>query len=544
MTLTDTDAGPTVSAADASTSEGTASNPVNASIADGIAVGTIVDDDTDSVTLSFRAMDTSVNEGAGTVAISVKLESDSPLTTAVTVDFQTAIATQAVGQAAAGQDYAQTSGTLTFAPGVTQMTITVPVTSDDIDELNEEFEVRLSNPGGAILKSPSVHIVRIIDDEPTAAFVTSTSSGSEGSTPRIAVTLVATSVLTSPMSVTFSTNAIAGSAIPGSDYVEATGTLTFPQGSENGAVQYAEVSLLRDRIFEAHETFGVILRSAAGIALALHNVTIANDPTVPGDLEGDGQVDLIWQNRLTGALGAWFMDGTVHRHNASLTPDQVGDNNWHIVGRGDVNQDGWTDLYWQHQTTGALYVWTMNGTTLASSDPLTPSSVVDLNWKVRTVADMDRDGHPDLVWQHIGDGSLAVWFMNGRQLRPGGGELLAPGQVADLKWRIAAAGDVNRDGFPDLFWHHEQTGQLAVWLMRGRVLSSGLSLSPDRVSDINWQLRGADDLDGNGYPDLIWQNTSTLQLSAWLLVQQTLIDGRLIVGPTVPDASWWIVGPK
>jgi Ca2+-binding RTX toxin-like protein len=58
----------------------------------------------------------------------------------VTVDFDTVD-----GSALAGEDYTANSGQLTFAPGETQKTITVPVSSDGIEEGDEFFLVNLSN---------------------------------------------------------------------------------------------------------------------------------------------------------------------------------------------------------------------------------------------------------------------------------------------------------------------------------------------------------------------------------------------------------------
>jgi hypothetical protein len=199
-------------------------------------------------------------------------------------------------------------------------------------------------------------------------------------------------------------------------------------------------------------------------------------------------------------------------------------------------------LYWQHQTTGALAIWYMVETIRVGTDSLVPGSVPDTAWKVRAVTDLDVDGHPDLIWQHVGNGQVAVWFMTGQRVRSG--ELLVPGQVSDLGWKIVGAGDVDRNGTPELFWHHSMTGHIAVWFMSGRVATSGHAISPDHVSDTAWQLRGVGDLDGNGSPDLIWQNTTTFQVAAWLLSGLRLIDGRLITGPTLPNADWYVVSPK
>lgn len=269
---------------------------------------------------------------------------------------------------------------------------------------------------------------------------------------------------------------------------------------------------------------------------------VATTTYFPGDIDRDGRTDLVLQNRLDGRLTAWLMAGTARTGNTPLSPDQVFDPAWHVVGSADANADGHMDLYWQHQTTGALSIWYMYETTLVSGRSLSPASVPDTAWKVRTVTDLDLNGSPDLIWQHITSGLVAVWFMTGDQLRSG--ELLAPDRVADLDWKIVGAGDVNRDGYVDLVWHHTVTGQVAVWFMQGRVMRSGELIRPAGVSDTAWRVMGTGDLDGNGSPDLIWQNGATLQVGIWLMNGLDRIDGRLVTGAVLPNADWYVVTPK
>ena len=64
----------------------------------------------------------------------------------VTVDFATA-----GGTATAGIDYVATSGTVTFAPGETSKSITVPVIGDMLLEDLETFVVSLTNASGATI---------------------------------------------------------------------------------------------------------------------------------------------------------------------------------------------------------------------------------------------------------------------------------------------------------------------------------------------------------------------------------------------------------
>jgi len=117
---------------------------------------------------------------------------------------------------------------------------------------------------------------------------------------------------------------------------------------------------------------------------------------------------------------------------APLGPGVVSDLNWKIVGSGDFNRDGWPDLVWQHQTDGRIAVWKMNGATLLDGAPISPGQLPDLNWKIRAVGDMNGDDMPDLIWQHRVDGRVAVWLMNGTTMT----SAVVIAQLADTNWEI------------------------------------------------------------------------------------------------------------
>ena len=93
--------------------------------------------------------DAEVQEAANaTLAFAVTL-SRAPSGT-VTVDYATSD-----GTATAGSDYTATSGTLTFAAGETEKTVSVPVLDDAHDEGSETLTLTLSNPSGAYLADGS-----------------------------------------------------------------------------------------------------------------------------------------------------------------------------------------------------------------------------------------------------------------------------------------------------------------------------------------------------------------------------------------------------
>ena len=129
----------------------------------------------------------------------------------------------------------------------------------------------------------------------------------------------------------------------------------------------------------------------------------------------------------------------------------------------DFNQDGASDLLWQNESNGLLSAWRMSGVNLLAGVWLSPNQVTDPRWRIVGTADFNADGRTDLLWQHD-HGYVAFWFMDGeRQIA---GDLLTLSPISDPGWRIVATGDVDGDGMPDILWQHTD-GRVAVWYMDG-----------------------------------------------------------------------------
>jgi CSLREA domain-containing protein len=110
--------------------------------------------------LQFSASTYSVNEGAGTATITVTRTGG----TGGTVSVQAATTG---GSATPGSDYGLTVATLTFAPGQSTATFTVPIVDDNTYDPGETIGLTLSNPsGGATLGSPSTATVTIVENDP------------------------------------------------------------------------------------------------------------------------------------------------------------------------------------------------------------------------------------------------------------------------------------------------------------------------------------------------------------------------------------------
>ena len=94
---------------------------------------------------AIRVADAEATEGDDTeMVFRVTLESASSGT--VTVNYATAD-----GTATAGEDYTANSGTLTFAPGETEKTVSVAIIDDTVEDSGETFTLVLSDPLGGSL---------------------------------------------------------------------------------------------------------------------------------------------------------------------------------------------------------------------------------------------------------------------------------------------------------------------------------------------------------------------------------------------------------
>jgi len=236
-------------------------------------------------------------------------------------------------------------------------------------------------------------------------------------------------------------------------------------------------------------------------------------PALCRDFNCDGAPDLIWQHQATGQLASWLMQGTTHVSTGVFSPSGVADLRWQVVGVADFDGDGQTDLLWRHAATGQLAVWLLQGTSLLSTRVPNPGSV-DISWKIEGVADFDGDGRPDLLWRSTTTGQLVVWYMLGTNLR---NAVVLNRALPDSTWAVAGLADFDGDARPDILWQNRASGAMAVWYVQGANVPSDATLSPGVVADVAWRIAGVADFNGDGRPDLMWQNMTTGYLGIWFM---------------------------
>jgi chitinase len=181
--------------------------------------------------------------------------------TPVTVEWET----MAFPGQADLDDVVASSGTVTFAPGQTQASVTVEVRGDRLDELDEYAVLRFHDPVGARLGGLfGLGLVQILDDDPPPRAIPLLGIGHEGDGPgaqlRIPVLLSAPSGRT----VTVGWRTEDGTARAPGDYAAASGTVTFAPGET-----WAEIviDLAADQRREPPELLLVRLDGATGAGL-------------------------------------------------------------------------------------------------------------------------------------------------------------------------------------------------------------------------------------------------------------------------------------
>lgn len=241
------------------------SNSMNAPILDGEGLVTIANDDP----LPHLSIgDLTVSEAAGSAQFTVTLSA--PSGQPLSVDFSTA-----GGTATAGTDFVNASGTLTFAAGDTTRTITVSISSDVLDEADEGFTVDLSNPMNASI-SDGQGTALILDDDATPTLSVNDVQVVEGNAGTSNATFTVSLSAVSGQTVTVSYATVGGTATAGTDYLSASGTLTFTSGVLSQTVQ---VTINADATPEQNETFLFTLSAPVNATLLspAGTGTIVND---------------------------------------------------------------------------------------------------------------------------------------------------------------------------------------------------------------------------------------------------------------------------
>jgi hypothetical protein len=204
-----------------------------------------------------------------------------------------------------------------------------------------------------------------------------------------------------------------------------------------------------------------------------------------GDFDRNGTSDLLFQSTDSyGYLVYWYMGGTALSQWSFLNPTTAG-GTWRAKAVADFNKDGKPDILFE-DGNGYLGLWYMNGTNLSTSTLLTPNYVSDPHWQVVGTGDFDNDGNTDILFEYVqpgngNNGLLALWYMTGSVLRSS--VYLNPLWAGDPNWLVVSTADFSGDCNVDVMFQYRNTtnntwgGNLLEWNLTNNVMQQANSIT-------------------------------------------------------------------
>ncbi len=270
------------------------SGAVNATIADGLGVGTIRDNGTggggtDNDTPTASVTNATVTEGTNPHAVfTISLSNTAATPTVFGLALTAGTATGGGTDFGAGLEVSTDGGanwsagsSATIAAGSLSVLVRTPINNDALDENAETFTLTVTRTAGTTTNASVVATATINDDDaPPAMSINDVAVNEAAGTATFTVTLSAPSGL--PVSVNYATSS--GTATSGADFMGASGTLNFAAGVIS---QTITVTILNDATFENSEAFNMTLSAPT-------NATIADGfgvGTITDDGSGSGGSD-------------------------------------------------------------------------------------------------------------------------------------------------------------------------------------------------------------------------------------------------------------
>jgi Calx-beta domain/FG-GAP-like repeat len=272
------------------------SNPTSANLGFDSALARIVDDEPYASIYNAEV----VEGNSGTKALTFDVTLTTAYDVPVTVNFATAD-----GSALAGSDYVASSGTLTFAPGVTSMPLSVMVKGDVLTEQEEYFNVLLTAATNGNIGNYNFAYGTIIDDDTAPAISISDVTRYEGNSGTTSFVFTVSLSTPSDTRVTVNYATANGSAKKGdNDYTAKSGKLTFAPGQTSKTIT---ILVKGDKKNEGDETFFVNLSGARGAELddGQGLGTILNDDRT-GKGGGKGLNQIAFASAVDAAIDNWM----------------------------------------------------------------------------------------------------------------------------------------------------------------------------------------------------------------------------------------------
>jgi hypothetical protein len=243
-----------------------------------------------------------------------------------------------------------------------------------------------------------------------------------------------------------------------------------------------------------------------------------------GDFNGDGKSDLAYRRTSDGVPEIQLLNGAASTGGGILVNNTF-DTSFKVIGTGDFTGDGHSDLLWQRPSDGLVEIQFIdqNGTAVIGGGQIINNAFTNTDFRVVGVGDFNGDGKSDLVWQRPSDGLVEVQLLDGLTVL-GGGQI-ANNAFTNTDFRVVSVGDFNGDGKSDLVWQRPSDGLIEVQFLNGNTAIGGGVVANPLGPD--WKVVGAGDFTGSGNMNgLVLRNQTTGGLAIQSLDGITPIGGN------------------
>ena len=176
----------------------------------------------------------------------------------------------------------------------------------------------------------------------------------------------------------------------------------------------------------------------------------------------------------------------------------------------DLNGDGHSDIVWFNQTSNQVGVWLMSGNTPLAMRVLGNGPA---NGQIVGVGNLTASGNPQIIW-YTGSKSFIAWSTTWSGAQP---STTATSFSLPANYSAMAIADFDGDGLQDVVQWDPGSHAISIAKNNG---SLAFTTKFSTVVPRDWDLVGVADLNGDGNHELVWRNHVTGQVGAWVISQQ------------------------
>jgi hypothetical protein len=253
---------------------------------------------------------------------------------------------------------------------------------------------------------------------------------------------------------------------------------------------------------------------------------------------------ILWYNSSTGETEFWYMDkhrlvgrGTVLEENGSAA---FAGPPFRIVGTGDFDGDGSSDILLCNTSTGEMQLWSMDGHRLIERRTVVAEDgnalLAGPPFTIAGTADFYGSGTSDILLRNGSTGAMQVCSMDGHRVVDRRTVVAEDGKAVLIgpPTEIVGAADFSGNGQADILCYDSSIGETQIWSMDGYRLVRRDTVIRDNGNAVfigsPHMIMAAADFDGNGSADIVWYNSFTGQADVWYMDHNFVLGRGTVLG--------------